>query len=131
MLDGRHVTEFLVEPFVVVEADPGKPLMLSLLVAGEAATIDELTLEVATNASAIALTPLLSRTRLQSCSIVCRRRRVSPSAGTTTDASTSACDGILDTRRADRAKRSGLSVGDVPSVSAQRHGLAARDGEPD
>jgi len=45
IVGGRHVTEFFVQPFLVVEADPGERLMLGVLVAGEAAAVDELALE--------------------------------------------------------------------------------------
>ena len=40
-----NVAEFFVESLLVVEADPGERLMLCVLVASEAAAVDELGLE--------------------------------------------------------------------------------------
>src|SRR5580765_6912902 len=45
VLGGRQVTEFFVQSLLVVEADPVQRLMLGVLVAGEAAPVDELGLE--------------------------------------------------------------------------------------
>jgi hypothetical protein len=55
VLRGRDVAELFVEPFVVVEADPGQRLVLGVLEAREDAAGEELGLKVATHASAIAL----------------------------------------------------------------------------
>ena len=45
MLGGWDVAEALVEPLVVVEADPAQGFVFGVLVAGERAAVDELVLE--------------------------------------------------------------------------------------
>jgi hypothetical protein len=55
VLGGWHVAEFFVQSLLVVEADPVQRLMLGVLVAREAAPVDELCLEGRDPGSAIAL----------------------------------------------------------------------------